>query len=107
LTARLTISAASSTSTNSRRTFFPYENFRPTHQRDPIPRLCPGRGSVPLHCCNAFRLFHASPIHRVYRSKLGQAVATVYGGTQQPEKVSPSQGLRGRIVARTHLALFR
>src|SRR5229473_7974122 len=83
-TARPTTSAASSTSTNSQRRSFPYENRRRTHKRDPIPRLHLGRGSVPLHCCHAFRVFCASPVHRVHWSQLGQKVAALYGETRKP-----------------------
>src|SRR6266446_7651438 len=83
-TARPTTSAASSTSTNSQRRSFPYENRRRTHQRDPIPRLHLGRGSVPLHRCYAFRVFCTSPVHRVHWSQLGQKVAALYGETRKP-----------------------
>src|SRR5260370_29712068 len=83
-TARPTTSAAFSTSTNSQRRSFPYENRLRTHHRDPIPRLHLGRGSVPLHRCHAFRVFCTSPVHRVHWSQLGQKVAALYRETRKP-----------------------
>src|SRR5208283_1561861 len=97
-TARPITSAESSISANSPPRFSPYENPRRTHPRDPVPRLHRGRGPVPLYRSHAFRLFRPSPVHRLHRSQLGQALTTLHGQTRKPRPRNvarvPGYGLR-------------